>query len=319
MLNVEAISPKLNYGSIIRGITLDDVRRDEIRKQLYNLWIERGLVLFRDTQIDNELHLELSRVFGPLERHFQEDKIVDDKPELVWFSSDVKTEGILEIDGVPLVGCIPWHADFHWHPQPNHGGILRVIREPAHGGETGFIDRIHAYETLPEHLKKRIEGLEVVYRLRIDEKSFQYFTRQKVRLVQMGSTFELINAHPEKFPPVAYPLVRVQPQTGRKMIFLAPMQAQYIVGMDPKESFELLTKLVHHVTDPAYAYFHEWEKTDMVLWDNLRMIHTAAGVSVGEQRLVWRTTIASDEVIGRKLEDGGWDWHHGTQPAAAVK
>ena len=51
-----------------------------------------------------------------------------------------------------------------------------------------------------------------------------------------------------------------------------------------------------------------WQADDLVLWDNLRMLHQACGVPPGEEREVWRTTLAAPYPLARKLEDGGFAW-----------
>ena len=45
-----------------------------------------------------------------------------------------------------------------------------------------------------------------------------------------------------------------------------------------------------------------------MLWDNLRMLHTASGVAPGEEREVRRTTIAARSRPAAQLEEGGWKW-----------
>ena len=88
MLAFEKLSPDLSYGAVIRGITLKDLESEDNRQQLRDLWYQHGLLIFRDLNISSELHVELSRVFGKLEGHFQKDRLVPGHPELVAFSAD---------------------------------------------------------------------------------------------------------------------------------------------------------------------------------------------------------------------------------------
>ena len=42
----------------------------------------------------------------------------------------------------------------------------------------------------------------------------------------------------------------------------------------------------------------------MVLWDNWRAMHCATGVPPGTARVIHRTTIAGDTILGRVLDAG---------------
>lgn len=317
MIAFERLSPDLSFGAVIRGISLDQIADEANREALRRLWYEHGLLVFRDNDVTNELHLELSKVFGNLEGHFQKDRLVEGHPELVAFSSDPEHEATMEVNGKLLVGYLPWHTDFGWHPHPNHGGILRVHKLPTVGGETGFSCMIDAYDRLPDALKSRLENLELVVKMMPDERMYKYFTRETPVTVKNGTALEALRARPaEDFPAVAHPLVRVQPETGRKMLYFTPFNAVGILGLPEEESDALLRELSWISTDPAHAYFHEWKPDDMVLWDNLRMKHAAAGVPVGENREVRRTTISSPHPTGRRLEEGGWKWES-NRPTAA--
>jgi taurine dioxygenase len=75
--------------------------------------------------------------------------------------------------------------------------------------------------------------------------------------------------------------------------------------MAPEQGDALLHRLVEHTIDSRHAYFHEWHDTDMVLWDNWRMLHCAAGVAPEDVRHLQRTTIAGDYALGRLERDDG--------------
>jgi len=104
------------------------------------------------------------------------------------------------------------------------------------------------------------------------------------------------------FPPSVHPLVITQQETGRKVLKLSPMHSRYILGMDKAESDELLEELAVHLTDPKYAYYHKWQKDDLLVWDNWRVIHSANGIHPDDTRIAQRTTIVGDYKVGRYLD-----------------
>ena len=174
---------------------------------------------------------------------------------------------------------------------------------------TGFTCMIDAYNRLPDELKTKIDGLEAVCKMMPDERMIRLYKRQTLKVVNDGTSMELLRQRPQTdFPAVAHPLVRVQPETGRKMLYFTPHNAVTILGLPEDEAEALLAELSWICTDPAFAYYHKWKADDLVLWDNLRMMHTASGVAPGEEREVRRTTIAAPAPTGRKLEEGGWKW-----------
>jgi taurine dioxygenase len=46
------------------------------------------------------------------------------------------------------------------------------------------------------------------------------------------------------------------------------------------------------------TYFHQWQGTEMVIWDNSRMLHRGMGCLAGEKRVMHRTTIKGDYGLG---------------------
>ena len=47
------------------------------------------------------------------------------------------------------------------------------------------------------------------------------------------------------------------------------------------------------------SYFHRWEPTDMVIWDNWRVLHSVSGMAPEHARCMHRTTIKGDYGLGR--------------------
>ena len=159
---------------------LDDPK---VRKELYDLWIDKGVVVFRE--LDGlETHLKLSEVFGEPEEHPLLRGVDVPRENKLSINIDEDGGGIYEVDGEERGGWLAWHKDSIYTDQINHGGILWSITVPERGGETGFIDQIAAYDALPEDLKARIEGLNVIYKYTRDswESKFGEKPDRRIRL-----------------------------------------------------------------------------------------------------------------------------------------
>jgi taurine dioxygenase len=297
---VEPLSSDLTFGKTIRGLTSADIDDEAIRNQLRKLWVEDGLVVFRDGEINEDFHLALSKIFGPLEAHPVKEILTEGKPELITLVSKPEDATVVEIGGEEGGGYLGWHTDLVYMQEINHGGILRALTPSAIGGVTGFIDQVDAYSRLPEDLKAKVEGLSVVYRLHSFEEQ-KYMTREPVKVLRNSpATMGVISRAATDFPPVAHPLVFVQPETGRKVLNYSPFFAMYVEGMDPEESHKLLKQLSAHILDSP-AYHHKWSTDEMILWDNWRMLHSVTPVPLDEERVMQRTTIKGDYGVGRKL------------------
>lgn len=70
----------------------------------------------------------------------------------------------MRVDSAFRGSWLPWHSDLIYVDRINRGGILRPVRLPGRLGQNRFIDKIAAYDSLPEPFKQRIEGLDVVHK-----------------------------------------------------------------------------------------------------------------------------------------------------------
>jgi taurine dioxygenase len=55
-----------SFGCIVSGLLEGDLGDASLRARLRQLWIERGLLIFRDGDSHPAFHVGLSRVFGEL-------------------------------------------------------------------------------------------------------------------------------------------------------------------------------------------------------------------------------------------------------------
>ncbi len=307
MIRSRKIDDRLPFGACIESLTRASLDDAAVRDELKALWISESLLIFRDCPADPDFHVALGQCFGELLVHPSEHIRLDGNPELVQFTADPEQEGIYRVDGVDLVGWIPWHADLAWAAESNRGGLLRAITVASEGGETGFMSRFDIYDRLPDALKAAAEGREVVCRIRNMYETNPYCMGQQAELQYKPekiaeSERRLMATH----PPVAHPLVAVQPETGRKFLNFSPAGADYVLGMSAAESHDLLSAIAPYANDDSKAYRHVWQLGEYILWDNWVINHKAYGCPLGDQRVMQRATLASDgkQVKGRAiLED----------------
>lgn len=292
------------FGAEVQGVDLSGSIDDATAQAIYDLWIDAGLLLFRGAGHDDEAQMRLSRLFGEMEPAATADMNDPDNRFMMTLAYDPNDKAPrfqqhYNVGGIDRAGWLGWHWDQSFMPTIVRGAVLRMVHPAKQMGETGFIDAIEAYDRLPQALRDKIEGLEVVYEFNPDFCSGQFGFPKDIRALPRESAGKSTGYD---FPPVVHPMVITQRETNRKVLKLSPMHARYILGMDKAESDALLTEVADHLVDPAFAYFHKWQENDMLVWDNWRLIHSANGVPLDCSRLARRTTIMGDYKVGRYLD-----------------
>jgi taurine dioxygenase len=304
---VRPLSDGLPYGVEIVGLRPEDIVDPAVQDSLRRHWVNDGVMVFRGLE-GADVHLALSRVFGSLLVHpLRTDPT---RSEIFTVRHDPEDPYIVDVDGTLLAAWLPWHSDLIYVDQINHGGILRPLILPERGGETGFIDKIATYAALPQRLKDKVEGLNVVYHFYRNPALQVFGQKNTIQVVQ--ETRAAIESKNKNLPRVIHPLVYTQAETGRKVLNVSPWFAMGIEGMAEAESSALLHEIMAYATDPKLSYWHRWQMDDMVLWDNWRMLHCAAGCPPDDQRWMERTTIAGDYGLGRI------EGNHAIDPSAVM-
>lgn len=306
-LTIVPLSERL--GVEVLGLDLHGAINAATAAELIRIWQDAGVVLFRGIGTSPEAVVKLSRVFGELEIHPIGTTVVDAHPELISIRYEppapgqLAKSGIYEVNGEHRASWLPWHSDLVYLDTINRGGILRMIRPAERDGETGFIDRIAAYDSLPERLRAKIADLSVVYQLSTDIAMHRFLPGGARQLSPSTSGMRIDAMLAEgRYPKVVHPMVYRQKETGRPVLNISPMFALGILGMENAEGDALLAEVIGYLTDPSLAYYHRWEADDMILFDNWRTLHSTRGHDVACSRNAQRTTIRGDYALGRVLD-----------------
>lgn len=282
-MELEFVPLPKHVGSDIRGLAPQDVGEAE-EALLREAFLRNSVLLVRDAKLTPEAHIALTRIFGEPEIHPMAPARPGQPPEIIEPSYEAQDTN----DPDEIVGHIPWHADQTYAERPCRGALLRAIEIPPEGGQTGFVDTAAVCEALPEGLKEQIDGLEVVHRL-----------ARAHRLLGLRHDEDKSRELADRFPDRVRPLVRVDPTSGIRSLDISPMFADAVVGWPADESEALLTRLRDFATQSRFVYWHDWQPDDLVIWNNYRTLHSAAGHKNRYVRTMNRTTITGD-VDGRR-------------------
>jgi len=244
---------------------------------IYQAFLTHGILLFRNQEITREQHIEFSRRFGELDRH---DALPRDRhpnyPEILLVTNEPKP------DGSPSDSRYTgrqWHSDMSFTAVPSLGSLLRGLTIPEVGGDTVFANMYLAYETLSDGMKKMIAELHGIH----------LSGTRKINNLESG----VPRAEEQRrlSPPIAQPVVRVHPETGRKALYLGEKVKRFD-GFTEEESKPLIDYLNKHATRFEFIYRHQWRKNDIVAWDNRCTMHLALGdFDETQRRHMERTTV----------------------------
>ena len=243
--------------------------------QIDALWVEHPVILIRDQLLDEPQQIAFSKGLGEINIHVRTDIRSRAHPEVV-LVSNLRLESGQNI-GALASGEAQWHTDSCYKPKPDTGSILYALEVPEQGGNTSWANTQLAYQALSDDLRRKVDTLRGKF-------AYQIFAVD-------------INADPDVAairqltPDVVHPMVLTQPISGRKSLYLDPLQTVGIEGMSAADSRPLLDELVTHMTNPAFIFQHHWRRGDIVLWDNCRVLHQREPFDPQVPRLLKRTTV----------------------------
>jgi taurine dioxygenase len=275
-------------GAEITGIELGQPLPDTDFEAVRSALGDRQVLVFRDQHITPDQHIEFSRRFGPLEIHVQHHFHLAGHPEIL-IVSNVLQEG--KPIGLADAGRY-WHSDLSYLREPSLGSLLHAQELPEQEGDTLFATMFGAYDSLPEDLRDRIDGLQAVH---------DYGARNRKQQAASALRPGLTAEQASRVPPVVHPVVRVHPATGRKALFVNEGFTTHIVGLPEEESDALLGRLFKHSTEDRFIYRHHWRPYDLVMWDNRSTLHLATGCPPHLRRTLYRTTVRGDVPAGVRL------------------
>lgn len=300
-INVKPLRDDLSFGSRVTGISMDVLKEEGVRQQLREIFEDRGLIVFEEVEPSQALHVELSNVFGPLKDHpvptvARVDQ--ENMPGVIDMRHDLEKAGVWEIDGRLVSSWLPWHFDHCYNNELNRAGVLRAIDIPPEGGLTGFADGIELYRDLSAELREKIEGKNVIYTLDMRYTKMRFGRPTSFREIKpmQGHIDMLDYAH--SLPRAIHPAVWSR-ENGEKVLHVSPWMAVGIEDHEDPEGDKLLDAVCQEIRLKAKAYFHKWKPTDMLIWDNWRLLHSVGGHDPKIPRRMQRTTIKGDYGLGR--------------------
>jgi alpha-ketoglutarate-dependent taurine dioxygenase len=263
-------------GAEILGVDLRAPVTEALKAQLLDAWHHHLVILLRDQELTEEDQVAFAEFFGPPAK-IHTRQFVRNHPAVMLISN-------IRQDGKPI-GALPdgemhFHTDQCHQEYPAKASMLYALEVPSRGGNTLFANAYAAYETLPEAVKRRIDGRKAI-------NAYDYDTAATKRGTKLA----------DGVPHYAHPVVRTHPATGRKALYVNRLMTVRIEGMPQDESDALLDMLFDHQEQRQFVYEHVWRVGDILMWDNRCTLHARTDFSADERRLMRRVTILGEKPV----------------------
>ncbi|KAG0379858.1 hypothetical protein BGX24_011378 [Mortierella sp. AD032] len=260
------------FGTELHGIKLSQLTEQQ-SEELAALIAERGAVFFRDQDdLDYKEHVKLGKRWGPLHVH----PLVphsQDNPEVIVLDSRLSPPSRFNTND-------SWHSDVSFEPAPASFSILKFEEIPEAGGDTIWSNGYQLYDDLSQPIKTLLEGLTATHSSDI----FKVLTASSGR-----KTFGKLNDS-------EHPVVRTNPVTGWKSVYVNPVFTREINGLNPIESKWILDYLADLVSKKLqYQIRFHWKKDSVAIWDNRSTYHTGVPDFRPYQRRGVRVTVSGEK------------------------
>lgn len=266
------VSPFENCGAVVSDLQLATMTDTELT-ELRSVFTKHGLLFFRDQDLPPQEHLRFANRFGSIvvNKFF---KTSADSPQI----AEVRKEKTQQTN----IGG-GWHTDHSYDVIPAMGSILVARTLPETGGDTQFANLAAAYDSLPNDLKTKIEGLRAIH-----SNTHLYGENGLYRLTDLNEQLGGM----DRVGDATHPVVIKHPESGRKVLYVNPGHTIQFEGWDFAKSRALLDELYAHVTQPQFTCSFNWLPGSVTFWDNRCTWHQANNDYQGQARLMHRITLA---------------------------
>ena len=264
ILVVERLGPAL--GAELSGVDFSGLISADVADALRQALLEHMLLLVRGQVLSDDEHLAFVSVFG---------RIAVERAGAIRSVSN-------EPDGTLGPMAAAWHSDFMFFPHPFQAISLYGLEIPSSGTQTRFANGVLAASTLPADLRTQLAGLEgraLTEVMVASPDRVQFRTGRRDGL------------DPHQLRPVLWP----HPASGEPILAVWEQQTDAIFPLEPDESDDLLEVLFAHLYRPDHVYVHEWQRDDLLIWDNLALQHSRPYVGQEEPRILRRICVGEEQ------------------------
>jgi alpha-ketoglutarate-dependent taurine dioxygenase len=272
---VEPLSP--SFGAEVSGLDLATPLDASAAETLQTLLREQSVLRFRNQRLTAADQVRVLSYFGPIST-FEG-------------GHEFRLVSNAQPGAAAPTGRLPFHSDHMSAKEPVQITSLYGVEVDSDAAPTAFASANHAYDSLPEELRQRIQGLSAL--------NIYGGVGRRIGV----SDPPVYRASRPDSPSAVHPVAYTRPADGRRLLFVSEMSTDSVVGLSPTESEQLLQLLF------SYIYHHEnifevsWSPGDLVIWDNYAAQHGRAYVGSEQGERTLRKVNVGGEPVLRSRQD----------------
>jgi alpha-ketoglutarate-dependent 2,4-dichlorophenoxyacetate dioxygenase len=272
------------FGVEVHEVDLRAVDRSSGYPEIRAAFEEYSLLLFRRQNLDDEAHLSLGALFGPIEDRSMGRN--GPTPSMANVTNRLESGAISARDSAHTLNLIAnqlWHTDSTFLPVPALANILAARVLSSSGGETELASTRVAWRELPEALRARARS--AVFRHRL--------THSRKKISRELATAEEYTRWSEQ----AWKAVWRNPVNGQEALYIASHVCA-VDGLDEESGQAFVDELIAFVTRPGYVYTHQWQSGDVLIWDERATVHRGLPWPYEEERTLASICVSVREIDG---------------------
>ncbi|KAF9885579.1 hypothetical protein FE257_012785 [Aspergillus nanangensis] len=261
------------FAAEVSGVDFSKPLSEEVFAEIHSAITKYGVLVFRDTALTDENHIDFARKFGELD---------DITPYLAFRKNRLKHNELFDVSNVELDGSVLdpesprgqsnkgnglFHVDSSFNPRRAGYSLLLSHELPPRGmgGATAFADTRTAFDELPADLKQELLSNDYIAAHSI------YHSRK------LASPEFFADLNPLEYPMGRHKLVQRHEPSDRMNLYVAA-HVHHIEGLEPGRSQELVSRVFSHCTQDKYVTQVQWNNPgDLVVWDNTCVMHRSVG------------------------------------------
>jgi alpha-ketoglutarate-dependent 2,4-dichlorophenoxyacetate dioxygenase len=272
------------FGVEVHDVDLRIVERQSGYLEIREAFEAHSVLLFRGQHLDDEAHLRLGALFGPIEDRSMGRN--GPQPRLDNVTNRLESGAIAAPESAHTLNLTAnqlWHTDSTFLPVPALANILAARVLSSSGGETELASTRAAFRDLPDAL--RAQARSAVFRHRL--------SHSRAKISRELATAEEFTRWREQ----GWKAVWRNPVNGEEALYIASHVCA-VDGLDDDAGQAFVAELMDFVTRPERIYTHRWQPGDVLLWDERATVHRGRPWPYAEERTLASICVSAGEIDG---------------------